>query len=136
MGELRGMSVQKDFTWSEVGNRVRNWRRAAGLTQSELAAEAGLTQAGVAVVEGGAHDPRLATLQRIAQVLGRSTRELICGDQCKPALKVGRIQWRVRRLVESNHRAAVTVFRKGLETAELMVSSRSWSGRNNGPHSI
>jgi uncharacterized protein YheU (UPF0270 family) len=36
---------------------------------------------------------------------------------------VGRIQQRVCRVVESNNRAAVIVFKKGLETAELMLKS-------------
>ena len=119
------MRTQQDFTWREVGDRVRAWRLAAGLTQCKLAAKAGLTQAGLATVERGSHEPRLLTLQRIARALGRSARELISGHPGIPAPKVARLQRRVRRIVESQNRAAVAVFRKGLETAELIVSNRS-----------
>ena len=126
----RRMRVERDFSWEEVGDRIRSWRRAAGLTQSELAVRTRLTQAGIAAVEGGSHEPRLVTLRKIAQVLRRSTRELICGDPPKPAGAVSGMQVRVRRVVESDHQAAVAVFRKGLEAAELMLSSRSWAEPN------
>lgn len=118
------MGVPREFTWQEVGDRVRRWRLAAGLTQRTLAAKTGLTQAGLAVVEGGMHEPRLSTLRKIGDALGRSTRELICGEQAEPAAKVGRMERRVRQVLESNNHAAVAVFRKGLECAELMLSGR------------
>jgi DNA-binding XRE family transcriptional regulator len=123
------MREARDFTWEEVGARLRRWRLAAGISQSELASKAGLTQAGLATVEAGGHDPRLTTLRRLARALGRSTRELICGRPEPPAPVVGGIQQRVRRVLESHNLAAMTVFHKGLETAELMVSSRE---RGNG----
>lgn len=96
------MRIEEDFTWREVGNRVREWRLAAGMSQSRLAEQTGLTQAGIAAVESGEHDPRLTTLKSIAQALGRSTRELICGDRPDPTPAVARI--RVRRLGAATHR--------------------------------
>jgi transcriptional regulator with XRE-family HTH domain len=116
--------MQKDFNWEEVGSRVRRWRLDAGLTQRQLAALAGLTQPGLAAIERGGNDPRLSTLNRIAQALGRSTRELVCGEQARPSEKVSKVQNRVRLVLESNNRAALAVFRRGLEGAELMMSRR------------
>jgi uncharacterized protein len=45
-------------------------RRAAGLTQAELAARVGTTQSAIARLEGGAITPTVETLCRLADVLG------------------------------------------------------------------
>jgi transcriptional regulator with XRE-family HTH domain len=116
--------MQKDFNWEEVGARVRRWRLDAGLTQRQLAALAGLTQPGLAAIERGGNDPRLSTLNRLAHALGRSTRELVCGEQARPSEKVSRVQNRVRLVLESNNRSALAIFRRGLEGAELLMSRR------------
>ena len=44
-------------------------RKAAGLTQAELAERAGLSRMTVQRLEGGNLDPRLSTLQQLARVL-------------------------------------------------------------------
>ncbi len=49
--------------------RLRELRLKAGLTQKELARRAGVSQALIARIEGGAVNPRLSTLQRIVRVL-------------------------------------------------------------------
>lgn len=46
-------------------------RRAAGLTQIEVAERMGTTQSAVSELEGGVGDPRLTTLQRYARAVGR-----------------------------------------------------------------
>ena len=45
-------------------------RKAASLTQEELATQAGLTRMTVQRTESGGIDPRLSTLQEMARVLG------------------------------------------------------------------
>ena len=45
-------------------------RRAAGLTQGELAEKAGLSRMAVQKAESGSTDPRLSTLQVMARALG------------------------------------------------------------------
>ena len=44
-------------------------RKAAGLTQAELAERAGLSRMTVQRLEGGNLDPRLSTLQQLARAL-------------------------------------------------------------------
>lgn len=46
------------------------WRKAAGLTQAELAERAGLRKATVSDIEGGKIDPRLSSLRALAAALG------------------------------------------------------------------
>ena len=55
------------------GTVLRRQRRAAGLTQEELAARAGLSARGIADLERGArHTPRRDTVELLAQALGGS----------------------------------------------------------------
>jgi transcriptional regulator with XRE-family HTH domain len=55
-------------------------RRAAGLSQAEVADRMGTSQPAVARVEAGAVDARLSTLQRYAEAVGRRL-ELHLGDR-------------------------------------------------------
>lgn len=53
----------------EVGERVREAREAAGLTQRELASRMGTSQAAVARLESGGTGATLTTLQKVASAL-------------------------------------------------------------------
>lgn len=53
----------------DVGKKVRDAREAAGLSQRELAARMGTSQAAVARVEAGGVGATLTTLQRMAAAL-------------------------------------------------------------------
>lgn len=53
----------------DVGDRVRNAREAAGLSQRELAARMGTSQAAVARLEAGGVGATLTTLQKVAGAL-------------------------------------------------------------------
>lgn len=51
-------------------NELSDARKAANLTQGELAVSAGLTRMTVQRTESGSIDPRLSTLSEMARVLG------------------------------------------------------------------
>src|SRR5438270_10694487 len=53
----------------EVAQRVIAYRVEHHLTQTELARKLGMRQPHVARLEAGEHEPSLATLRRLAQVL-------------------------------------------------------------------
>ncbi len=53
-----------------VATRILAYRVDQGLTQTELAKRLGMNQSAVARLEAGDHEPSLATLRRLAQVLG------------------------------------------------------------------
>jgi ribosome-binding protein aMBF1 (putative translation factor) len=77
---LRGMSAAERAEYdraydaaqlaAEVGERVRAAREAAGLSQRELAARMGTSQAAIARLEAGGVGATLTTLQRVAAALG------------------------------------------------------------------
>jgi transcriptional regulator with XRE-family HTH domain len=52
------------------GQRLKQLREAARLSQAELAEKAGLHQFGVAKLEQGARDPSWDTVQKLAAALG------------------------------------------------------------------
>ncbi|MDP8928572.1 MAG: helix-turn-helix domain-containing protein [Actinomycetota bacterium] len=53
----------------ELGQRLRELRLQAGLTQAELAARVGISQPNVARLESGINPPNLSTLRKIADAL-------------------------------------------------------------------
>lgn len=53
----------------ELGQEVRELRERNGLSQSQLARAAGMTQSAVARFEGGGTVPTLAVLDRLARAL-------------------------------------------------------------------
>ena len=61
-----------------LGDRIRAFRAAQGLTQDALAARAGLHRVHVTQIEGGRYpSPRLDTLRRLTKALGVSLTELL-----------------------------------------------------------
>lgn len=56
----------------EVGEKVRDAREAAGLSQRDLAARMGTSQAAVARLEAGGVGATLTTLQKVASALDLS----------------------------------------------------------------
>lgn len=52
------------------GNRLRDARRHVGLTQEQLALQAGMDRSQYSELERGQRDARLSTLLRIESVLG------------------------------------------------------------------
>jgi transcriptional regulator with XRE-family HTH domain len=60
-----------------IKDRVRQLRKAAGLTQQTLAVKAGLSMSAVVQIESGRiPDPRVSTLKALAVALGVSLDEL------------------------------------------------------------
>ena len=49
---------------------VRAWREYLGLTQEELAAKVGMTQAALSQIESGEHKTRKATREKLAIAMG------------------------------------------------------------------
>ena len=118
-----------DFSWNEVGERVRQRREDRGLSQRDLAAAAELTQGGVLAIEKGATNPQLGTLQKIAAELGCSVRALVCGEAGPAPAKLDGILHRVRRVHESGDEDAVAALESGLAAAEALLHRRRPSPR-------
>lgn len=59
-----------------IAETVRQWRRVRGLSQRALAERARIGYVIIARLELGQTDPRLSTLERLAEALGVSVPEL------------------------------------------------------------
>ena len=57
-------------------NRIRQFRKAAGITQSDLASAIGKTTACICQYETGVHTPPISVAKKIAVVLGCKWNEL------------------------------------------------------------
>jgi transcriptional regulator with XRE-family HTH domain len=60
-----------------IGEQLRAWRAARGLSQVALAEKAGVVPVLVARLELGQTDPRLSTLRKLAAALGVTLVELV-----------------------------------------------------------
>src|SRR3954447_17602215 len=67
----------------DVGRTLRDARVRAGLTQGELAARAGTSQATVSAYESGAKQPSVATFSRLLAAMGA---RLSVEDAAQPAV--------------------------------------------------
>ena len=114
-----------DFTWLEIGRRIRDWRLARGWSQQQLAEAAGLSQSGVVHLEKGDTNPQLGTLREIAAALGKTLRELMLGSLPDIAAIPSALQQRVRRIADSNDKDAISALEWGLWAAELLLERRS-----------
>jgi transcriptional regulator with XRE-family HTH domain len=63
-----------------VGARIRKARRAAGISQEDLAGEAGLDRSFVSGLERGEHNVSLLVLARLARVLNVRVGRLVDDD--------------------------------------------------------
>ena len=106
-----------DFNWSEVGQRLKDWRTAAGLTQRALADKVGLSQPAIQAIESGTCNPQLNSLQSLAVAFGKRTRELVCGQDLESDLRIRRLG----RILCSGNLLAITAAEQGLTCAEALL---------------
>lgn len=57
-------------------NRIRAFRKAAGLRQEDLSRELGVTRQTINAIENNKYDPTLALAMRLARLLGQPVEEL------------------------------------------------------------
>lgn len=68
--EVVGLHVEQDFT------HLRAWREYLGLTQTEVAERAGITQAAFSQMESGETKLRKATREKLAKAMGLNPDQL------------------------------------------------------------
>jgi transcriptional regulator with XRE-family HTH domain len=61
------------------GSNLRRHRKAAKLTQEQLAAKTSLHPTEISRLERGVREPRLGTIVRLARGLGVGTEQLVAG---------------------------------------------------------
>lgn len=72
-------TIRKSF-----GRSVQHWRKTKGMTQEELAEEARLSWSHLNAIEGGRKSPSIETIQRIADALHVTARDLFDFQAPKP----------------------------------------------------
>lgn len=63
-------ALQELSPYDKIARQVIAFRIERRLSQAELARSCGVSQSAIARLERGEHDPRLATLRRVAHALG------------------------------------------------------------------
>jgi transcriptional regulator with XRE-family HTH domain len=119
------MNEVPDFSWVEIGRRIRDWRLARGWSQQQLANAAGMSQSGIVHLEKGDTNPQLDTLREISAALGKTLRELMLGSIPELGNTPSALQQRIYRILDSNDKDAISALEWGLWAAELLLERRS-----------
>ncbi len=77
MSVLRGMDMP-DYSRLKIGHRIKDARKAADLSQSELAERTGLSSQHISNIETGRTDVSLVAFVDIANALSVSADSLLC----------------------------------------------------------
>jgi len=89
------------------GESLERLRKERGLTQSQLAVKLDINQSLVAKWESGKVQPRSATLERLALVLGVEAEELLSGQFGKVSASLRNVDPKLMELMGQVHRLAV-----------------------------
>lgn len=75
----------------DIGGRIKHFREKRGMTQKELGEKCGIDAANIRKYESGKQNPKLSTLNKIADALGTTVWELsdplFAGQEGTPVLK-------------------------------------------------
>jgi predicted nucleotidyltransferase/DNA-binding XRE family transcriptional regulator len=112
---------------NDAGSVLRTARKAAGLTQAELARRAGVTQSVVSAYESGRREPAVSTLSRLIEATGATLGLHVEPHQVEvrrlPATPRGQL---VRRNKQRMHQAAA---RHGVSNLRLFGSTARGDNR-------
>jgi putative transcriptional regulator len=115
--------IERDFSWEEVGRRIRDMRLARRMSQAHLASACNLTGPGVFVIEKGTINPQLKSLQAIAKALGCSVRQLLTGSTATRTDHDDLLE-QMKSVLASKDEAAILALLNGLQSAQLILQSR------------
>lgn len=68
-----------------LGDNLKNYRKAAGLTQAEVAAELNLERSNISRYEANTYSPSIDVLKKMAKLFGVSLEQLLDNKPPKPA---------------------------------------------------
>jgi quercetin dioxygenase-like cupin family protein/DNA-binding phage protein len=115
-----------------LGARVRELRRARGLTLAQLAGSAGLTHGFLSKLERGLASPSIASLSEIARALGTSQVELLAGAHSPPDVP-GSPPTQVQRVGEGTAGAYGSGRARLLTTGTRRLQPMEYEGDNTDP---
>ena len=99
-------------------NEIKEMRKKIGLTQSDVAERAGLSQSMVARIESGSVDPRVSTLKKIIDVINSAQRSLVTAKDLMhaPVISVSPSDTIVKTvaMMEENGISQLPVLQKGV----------------------
>jgi len=87
LGEVEIPSDEPSPNLAEVGSRVRRLRQIYGISQRELAKQAGVTNGAISMIEQNRVSPSVASLKKILEVFGLALADFFA-DEFEPEKKI------------------------------------------------
>jgi len=98
-------------TKNQLGARIREIRRAHGLTQEQLAVLVDIEQKHVSCIERGKNAPTIDRLQKISEVLNVPVKDFFdFGNKSKEEVRLRSIDKMVQELDEDKRKIAYKIF--------------------------
>ena len=72
--------MENDVDYVQLGQRIRRYRREAGLTQEQLAGQIDVATSTIAHAESGTSKPSLPLLLKVARCLNVTLDQLVCDN--------------------------------------------------------
>lgn len=69
-----------------IGENIRSLRESRGLTQAQVGDAVGVSDKAVSAWETGKREPRIGTVEKLAEFLGVAVSALLCSEGCSTAL--------------------------------------------------
>lgn len=85
---------QREDILANLGANVRQVRREHGLSQAQLALDAGMSRRMLAAIEGGATNVSLSVVDRIAAALGIRFTRLVRSPEAEDSRRISALAWR------------------------------------------
>jgi len=85
---------QRQDILANLGANVRQIRRERGLSQAQLALDAGMSRRMLAAIEGGATNVSLSIVDRIAAALGVRFTRLVRSPEAEDSRRISALAWR------------------------------------------
>lgn len=80
-GDSYTYCMSKETNLQKLGRNIAKYRHKKGISQDELAFQAGLGERTISRIELGERDPRFTTLEKIAKTLGIELKNLMEFDK-------------------------------------------------------
>lgn len=109
-----------------TGDYIRKLRKERGISQTELARLANISQAHIAKIENEKVDPRLSTVNKILIVLSKKEKHITCGDIMTKNIMTIKPNTPVRKIIvmmKSSGFSQIPVFEKGKQIGSVLETT-------------
>lgn len=108
-----------------IGKNIKSLRESRGLTQAQLGDAVGVSEKAVSAWETGKREPRMGTVEKLAELLGVAVSTFLCSEECcaAPTSDFEKFMVEAYRRMDAEQRAFLRAALVGALTGRAYVGS-------------